>query len=134
MCTAKLYGHSTDTALSIDTGTNTKCWKVWQQTYSGYQDLQHHWLIPDRFLKRISDPICTATARTHQQGCHYCSVVRLSIATTIIALSAHLKVTFMANVSFQCVNCSTIHSQHCALSFPLYAPTNTKTLCQLLTF
>jgi len=44
MCTAKLYGHSTDTALSIDTRTNTKYWKVWQLTYNGYQDLQHHWL------------------------------------------------------------------------------------------
>jgi hypothetical protein len=53
MCTAELYRHSSDTALSIDTRTNTKYWKVWQLTYSGYQDLQHHWLIPDRILKRI---------------------------------------------------------------------------------
>ena len=97
MCTAKLYGHSTDTALSIDTRTNTKCWKVQQLTDSGYQHLQHHWLIPDRFLKRISVPICTATARTCQQDGHYCSVLQLSVATTIIIFSAHLKVTFMAN-------------------------------------
>jgi hypothetical protein len=67
MCTAKLYGHCADTALSIDTRTNAEYWKVRQLTYSGYQDLQHHLLIPDRFLKRISDPICTATARTCQQ-------------------------------------------------------------------
>jgi len=53
MHTTKLYVHSTDTALSNDTGTNTKYWKVWQLTYSGYQDLQHHLLIPDRFLKKI---------------------------------------------------------------------------------
>ena len=55
MCTAKLYwtfnkihlkcaqqnciGHSTDTALSIDTRNNTKYWKVWQLTYNGYEDL-----------------------------------------------------------------------------------------------
>jgi hypothetical protein len=79
MCTAKLYGHSTDTALSIDTKINAKYWKVWQLTYNGYQDLQHHWLIPDRFLKRISDTICTATARTTtcQQDCHYCSPLQL---------------------------------------------------------
>jgi hypothetical protein len=86
MCTAKLYGHSTDTALSIDTKTNTKYWKVQQLTYSGYQEQQHYLLIPDRFLKRISDPICTATARTCQQDCHYCSVLWLSVATTIIIL------------------------------------------------
>jgi len=50
MCTTKLYGHTTDTALSVDTRTNTKYWKVWQLTDSGYQHLQHHRLIPDRFL------------------------------------------------------------------------------------
>jgi len=54
MCTAKLYGHCTETALCTDTGTNTKYWKVWQLTDSGYQDLKHHLLITDRFLKRIS--------------------------------------------------------------------------------
>jgi hypothetical protein len=43
----------TDTALSTDTSTNTRYWKVWQLTYSGYQDLQHQWLIPDTFLERI---------------------------------------------------------------------------------
>ena len=53
----------------------------------------------DRFLKRISDPICTATARTCQQDCHYCSLLRLSVATTVIILSAHLKVIFMAHIS-----------------------------------
>ena len=92
MCTAKLYGHS------IGTGTNTKYWKVQQLTDSGYQDLQHHLLIADRFLKRISDPICTATARTCPQDCHYCSLLQLSVATTVIMLSAHLKLTFMANI------------------------------------
>jgi len=45
MCTAKLYGHSTDTTLSLDTGTNTKYWKVSQVTDSGYQDLQYHLVI-----------------------------------------------------------------------------------------
>jgi len=57
MCIVKLFGHSTDTALHIDTRINTKYWKVWQLTDSGYQDLQHHLLIPDSFLKGISDPI-----------------------------------------------------------------------------
>jgi hypothetical protein len=76
-----------------------KFWKVRQLTDSGYQELQHHWLISDRFKKKISDPICTATARTCQQDCHYCSVLWLSVATTIIILSALLKVTFMANIS-----------------------------------
>jgi len=59
-------------------------------------------LIPDRILKRISDTICTATARTFQQDCKYCSVLWLSVATTIIILSAQLKITFMTNnlVSF----------------------------------
>jgi hypothetical protein len=98
MCTAKLYGHSTDTALSIDARTNTKYWKVQQLAYSGYQDLQHRLLLPDRFVKRISDPICITTARTYQQDCHYCSMLLLSAATTIIILSAHLKVIFMANI------------------------------------
>ena len=93
MCTAKLHGHCTDT------GTNTKYWKVQQLTDSVYQDLQHHLLIADRFLKRISDPICsTATARTCQQDCHYCSLPQLSVATTVITLLAHLKLTFMANI------------------------------------
>ena len=90
MCTAKLYGHSTDNALCTDTRTNTKYWKVWQLTDSGQQHLQHHWLIPDRFLKRISVPICTTTARTCQQDCHYCSVLQLSVATTVIILSTHV--------------------------------------------
>ena len=99
MCTAKLYGHCTDTALSDDTGTNTKYWKVQQLTYNGYQDLQHRLLIADRFLKRMSDPICsTATARTWQQDCHYFSLLQLSITTTVITLLAHLKLTFMANI------------------------------------
>ena len=100
MCTAKLYGHSTDTALSIDTRTNAKYRKVWQLTHNGYQDLQHHWLIPDRFLRRISDTICTATARTTtcQQDCHYCSVLWLSEATATIILSADLKVIFIVNI------------------------------------
>jgi hypothetical protein len=78
LCTAKLYGHSTDTALCIDTRTNTKYWKVQQLTYSGYQDLQHHLLIHDRHLKIISDPICTTTARTCQQDSHYCSASAVS--------------------------------------------------------
>ena len=99
MCTAQLYGHCTGTVLSIGTRTNTKHWKVWQLTYGWYQHLQHHWLIPDRILKRLSDPICTTTARTCQQDCHYCSVLQLSVATTIIIFSTHLKITFMANIS-----------------------------------
>jgi len=132
MCTAKLYRHSTDTALSIDTRTNTKYWKVRQLTCSGYQQLQHHLLIPDRFLKRISDPICTATARTCQQDCHYCSVLQLSVATTIIIRSANLTVTFMANISV-----SMCELYNCALKQLLavypYKYCNIKTLCQLLT-
>jgi len=40
----------------------TKYWKVQQLTYSGYKDLQHHWLTTDRFLKKISDTISTTTA------------------------------------------------------------------------
>ena len=98
MCTAKLYGHRTDTALCNDTGTNTKYWKVKQLADSGYQELQHHLLVTDSLLKRISDTICTATARTYQQDSHYCSVLWLSVATTVITLSAHLTVTFMANI------------------------------------
>jgi sulfatase maturation enzyme AslB (radical SAM superfamily) len=78
MCTAKLYGHSTDTALCIDTRTNTKYCKVQQLTDSEYQDLQHHLLIPDRFLKRISDTICITTARNCQLDCHYCSASGVS--------------------------------------------------------
>ena len=90
MCTAKLYGYSTDTALSVGTRTDTACRKVRQLTDSGYQDLQHHWLIHDRFLKTIPDTICTTTARTCQQDCQYCSLVQLSVATTIIILDVRL--------------------------------------------
>jgi len=52
-----------------------------------------------RFLKIISGPICTTGAKTCQQDCHYCSVLQLSVGTTVIIPSAHLKVTFMANIS-----------------------------------
>jgi len=134
MCTAKLYGHSTDNALSIGTRTNTKCWKVWQLTDSRYQDLQYHRLIPDRFLKRISDTICTATARTCQQDNHYWSLIQLSLPTTIIIFSAHLKVTFMANISVSF--CELCNSQPALCSQILtvctYKHYDTKTLCQLL--
>ena len=99
MCIAKLYGHSTDPALSLDTRTNTKYWKVSQLNDSGYQDFQHHLEINDRFIKMISDPMCTTGARTCRYDWHYCSLLRLSVATTVIMLSAHLKVTFMANIS-----------------------------------
>ena len=135
MCTAKQYGHCTGTASSTDTRTNTKYWKVWQLTVSGYQYLQHHWLKPDRFLKRISDTICTATARTCQQDCQYCSLFQFSVATTIIILSVHLKVTFIVNilVSF----CELYNSQPALCSQFLtvcaYKYYDTKTLCQLLT-
>jgi hypothetical protein len=37
MCTAKLYGHSTDTVLFIDTRINAKYWKKCQSTYNGDQ-------------------------------------------------------------------------------------------------
>ena len=134
MCTAKLYGHSTDTALCIDTGTNTKCWEVWQLTDSGYQQLQHHWLIPDTFLKRISYTIYTTTARTCLQDSHYCSLFQMSLATTIIFFSAHLKVTFMANISVSfCEPCNSqpaLCSQFWTLCAHKYC--DTKTLCQLL--
>ena len=50
------------------------------------------------FKKNITDPICTATARTCQQDCH-CSVLWLWVATTVIILSAHLTVTFVTNIS-----------------------------------
>jgi hypothetical protein len=63
MCTAEMYGHPTDTASCIDTGTNIKYWTVPQLIDSEYQELQQHFLIPDRFFQRISNPICTATAR-----------------------------------------------------------------------
>jgi hypothetical protein len=99
MCAAKLYGHSTDTALCIDTATNTKYWKVRQLTDNRYQELQHHLLIPNRLLEKTSDPICTTTVRTCQQDCHFCSLLQLSVATTIIILSVHLTVTFMVNIS-----------------------------------
>jgi hypothetical protein len=135
MCTAKPHGHCTDTALCIDTRTNTKYWKVQQLTYSGYQELQHHWLIPDRFLKRTSGTICTATARTCQQDCHYCSLLQLSVANTIIILSAHLEVIFMANISVSL--CELYNSQPASCSqfstVCTYKYYNTKTLCQLLT-
>jgi len=52
-----------------------------------------------RFLKIISGPICTTGAKTCQQDCHYCSVLQLSVGTTVIIPSAHLKVTFIANIS-----------------------------------
>ena len=134
MCTEKLYGHCTDTALCIGTGTNTKCCKVWKLTDSGYQELQHYWLIPDRFLKRISDTICTATARTCQQESHYCCLFQLSLATTIIIFSAHLKVSFMANISVSfCELCNSqpaLCSQFSTLCTHKYD--DTKTLCQLL--
>ena len=100
----------------------------------GYQELQHHWLIRDRSLKRISDTICTTTARTCQQDCQYCSLLQLSVATTIIILSAHLKVTFMVNISV--LLCKLYNSQPASCSqfcivyaFKFY---NTKTLYQLL--
>jgi hypothetical protein len=47
----------------------------------------------------VSDTICTTTARTCQHDCHYFSLLWLWIVTTIIILRAHLKVTFMANIS-----------------------------------
>ena len=120
MHTAKLCRQSTDNALSNGTRTNTKCWEVWQLTDSQYQDLQYHWLIPDRFLKRISYTICTTTVRTCQQDSHYCSLFQLSLATTIIIFSAHLKVTFMANISVSfCELCNSqpaLCSQFCSVS------------------
>ena len=134
MCTAKLYGHCTDNALSNGTRTNTKCWEVWQLTDSRYQDLQYHWLIPDRFLKRISYTICTTTVRTCQQDSQYCSLFQLSLATTIIIFSAHLKVTFMANISVSfCEPCNSqpaLCSEFWTLCAHKYC--DTKTLCQLL--
>ena len=117
MLKAKLYGHSNDNALCADTIRKTTHLKVWQLTDSGYQDLQHHWLIPDRFLKTISDTICTTTARTNQQDCHYCSLLQLSVATTIIILSTHLRVTFMANTSISM--CELYNSQP-ALCFQIF--------------
>jgi hypothetical protein len=135
MCKAQLYGHCTDTALYIDTRNNTKYWKVRQLTDSGYQDLQHHWLLHDRFLKIVSDTICTTTARTCQQDCHYCSVLQLSVATTIISLSAHVKVAFRVNILVSL--CELYNSQPALCSQVLtvctYKYYDTKTMCQLLT-
>jgi len=75
-----------------------KTLEMWQLTYGGYQDLELHLLIPDRFLKRISDPICTATARTSQENCYYCFLLWLSATTTVNILSAYLNLTFMAKI------------------------------------
>jgi hypothetical protein len=61
MCTAKLYGHSTDTALCIDPRTNIKHWKVQQLTYSGYQELQHHLLT---FIVRTFKSVFMPTVRS----------------------------------------------------------------------
>ena len=36
MCSSIRFVPSTDTALSNDTRTSTKCWKVWQLTYRRY--------------------------------------------------------------------------------------------------
>jgi len=108
---------------------------VWWCQYWQNQDLQHHWLTPDRFLKRISDTICTTTARTCQQDCHYCSLLQLWGATTIIILSTHLKVTFMANISVSL--CELYNSQPALCSqistVCAYKYYDNKTLCQLLT-
>ena len=125
MCTAKLYVHSTDTALCTDTGTNKKCWKVQQLTHSGYQDMQHYLLTAYRFLKRISYPIRTATARTCHQDCHYCSLLQLSVATTVIILLAHLKLTFMANILVSMSELYNSQPALCSESFQLYMPTDT---------
>jgi len=95
MCTAKLYGHSIDTALSVDTRTNTKYWKVRQQWVSRPAT---SFVNTGQIFKKNETPKYTATA-TCQQNCHYCSLPQLSVATTIIMLSAHLKVTLMANIS-----------------------------------
>jgi len=130
MCTATLYGHSIDSALSFDMRTNTKHWKVRQLTYSGYQDLQHNLLIHDRSLKRISDPICSTTARTCQQDCYYCSLFRLSVATTIIILSAHLKVTLMANILVSM--CERYNSQPALCSETVFDCARLQILCKLL--
>jgi len=75
-----------------------KILEMWQLTYGGYQHLQHCLLIPDRYLKRISDPICTANERTSQQDCHYCSLLWLWAATTVNIISAHLNLTSMAKI------------------------------------
>ena len=90
------------TALILHCPLILEQYKILESTATNLQwlsRLQHHLLIPDRFLKRISDPICTATPRTCQQNRHYGSVLWLSVTTTVIILSAHLKVTFMANIS-----------------------------------
>ena len=111
---------------------NTRVWwcKYWENQY-----LQHYWLIPARLLKTIWHTICTTTARTCQQDCHYCSLLRLWVATTIIILSAHLKVTFTANISVSL--CELYNSQPALCSQILtvcaYKYYDTKTLCQLLT-
>ena len=109
--------------------------RVWWHQYWQNQELQHLWLVPDRFLKRISDTICTATARTCQQDGRYCSLLQLSVATTIIILSTHLKVTFMANISVSL--CELYNSQPATccqfLTVCAYKYEDTKTMCQLLT-
>ena len=85
---------------------------IQQLTDSGYQDRQHH-LITDRFLKIISDPVCTATARTCQQDCHYCFLLWLWVATIVIIIRAHFKVTFMSNTSVSV--CALYNSQPATL-------------------
>jgi len=134
MCTAKLYGHSTGTVLSVDARTKTKCWKVRQLTDNGYQDLQHHWLTHDRYLKRMSDTICTTTTRTSQQDCQYYSLLWVWVATTIIILSAQLKVTFTVNILVSL--CELYNSRRalcCQFSaVDAYKYYDTKTLCPKL--
>ena len=83
----------------MDTAMVLLCPPILEQTQSngkhgnGYQDLYHHLLII--FLKEYQTQFCTATARTCQQDCHDCSLVQLSVATTIIILSAQLKLTLV---------------------------------------
>jgi hypothetical protein len=98
MCTAKPYGHCTDTALSIDTRTNTKYWKVQQLTYNWYQDLQHHLFIPDRFFKKNMRSNLHYNCKNMSAGPPLLFSSLAVIATTTMISLAHLKVTFMDNI------------------------------------
>ena len=93
----------------------------------GYQDFQHHWLIRDRSLKRISNTLCATTARTCRKDCLYCSLLQPREANRIIIHSAHLTVTFMVNIWVSFLNYTIQFLTVCT-----YTYNDNKTMCQLL--
>jgi hypothetical protein len=88
MCTAKLYGQCTDTALCVGTRTNTKYCKVQQLTDSGYQELQYHLLILTDCKKEYQIQ-SALQLQEHVSRTAIVVLLRLSVATAIIILSAY---------------------------------------------